>query len=368
MASLTMRAARLHEPGGRMTIETIDIPAIREDEVLVRVQACGVVPNMLRVFSPANLQRLPPLPATLGLDAAGVVAEVGDAVIDVRPGERVYINPLLSCGTCQACRARQPQYCPASALRGYFAFRPEGFALLRRHPHGGFAEYTAIPARHIVKLPPEVSFAEAARFGYLGTAYAGLKAGGVTGGSWVLINGVTGTLGVGAVIWALALGATRILGLGRNRDILDRLRQLAPPRIETLAIDDTPVEDWVRARTDGLGADMLLDCTARGSPVAITQAAMAALKPGGITITVGALTGPLPIAPLHFMNHEYGYRGSNWFTEAQGAEMAEMLRAGVADLGCLEHRAFPLDQVNEALDAIGARPGGMTNIVVEPWA
>jgi len=40
----------------------------------------------------------------------------------------------------------------------------------------------------------------------------------------------------------------------------------------------------------------------------------------------------------------------------------------VADLGCLEHRGFPLDQVNEALDALNGRPGGLTNIVVEPWA
>lgn len=85
--------------------------------------------------------------------------------------------------------------------------------------------------RHSRKLP----FDHAARFGYLGTSYAGLLKGGVRAGSTVLILGVTGTLGVGAVLLALAMGATKILGVARNVALLERVKALAPDRISVLS-------------------------------------------------------------------------------------------------------------------------------------
>jgi alcohol dehydrogenase len=261
-----MRAARLHEPGKPMRVDSVAVPAIRPEEVLVRVEACGVISNMNAVFSGQYWYHLPPLPAVVGLDAAGVIEKTGEGVNEFKAGDRVYINPLLSCGSCHYCRSGNPTNCSFSAFRGYFAFSAQAVKLLEENPYGGFAEYTAAPARNLVKLPPEVSFELGARWGYLGTSFAALEAGGARGGSWVLINGVTGILGVGAVLWALGMGAARILGLGRNQDIMTRLKALAPRRIDTLALGERPIAEWARERTDGIGADMLLDCTGRGSP------------------------------------------------------------------------------------------------------
>ena len=72
-----MRAARLHEPGKPMRVDQVDRPQPRPSDVLVQVKACGVIPNMNAVFSGRYWHHLPPLPAIVGLDAAGVVAEVG---------------------------------------------------------------------------------------------------------------------------------------------------------------------------------------------------------------------------------------------------------------------------------------------------
>jgi len=362
-----MRAARLHAPGMPLLIENVEIPNIRPDEVLVKVMACGIIPNMNRVYGNVVAYRLPPLPAIGGLDASGIVEAVGSEVTDVTVGERVYINPLLSCGTCHFCRNGNEAHCTYSALRGYFALRPKGVALLKRYPFGGFAEYTAIPARNLVKLPPEVSFEQAARFGYLGTAYAALKAGGVTGASWILLNGVTGTIGVRSVIWALALGATRILGLGRNRELLQKVKELSPRRIETLALGDEPIQSWAKSHTEGHGVDVVIDCTGRGSKPETTLEAMSTMKPAGVTVTVGALTDPLPLSPYEFMNHAYAYKGQAWFSVAQGEDMAELARVGAADLSCLSPQPFRLEDINQALDEIKNRPGGFTNMIVQPW-
>jgi threonine dehydrogenase-like Zn-dependent dehydrogenase len=363
----TMRAARLHEPGKPMRIDAVPVPRIRPHEVLVRVEAAGVISNMNAVFSGQYWYHLPPLPAIVGLDAAGVIERVGSEVRGFAEGERVYINPLLSCGSCAHCRGGSPTNCSFSAFRGYFAFSREAVKQLEENPHGGFSEYTAAPASRLVKLPQEVSFELGARWGYLGTSFAALEAGGARGGSWVMINGVTGTLGVGAVHWALGTGAARILGLGRRRDILERVKALAPRRIEVLALGERPIADWARERTQGIGADLLLDCTGRGSVPATTLAAIEGLRPGGVAVNVSALTDPLPINPVKFMTAQLHYRGSNWVSVAQGERMAEMVRCGAVDLGVIEPRVYPLEAVNEALAEAKKRPGGFVNVVVAPW-
>jgi len=221
-------------------------------------------------------------------------------------------------------------------------------------------------AQRLVRLPPPVTFEQAARFGYLGTSFAALRLAGVGAGSAIAINGITGTLGVGATLLALGMGATRILGFGRNRDVLARLKTLAPDRVDVLALGDAPIADWVRARTGQLGVDALIDCSGRAAAAATTADALHALKRGGVAVNIGALTEPLAIEPMRFMTARLQLRGSNWFTTGEGQLMADMAGAGVLDLGRLETRAYPLARVNDALAEVQKRPGGLVNIVVNP--
>ena len=361
-----VRAARLHEPGKPMQIDRVEKPSLRPEDVLIEVRACGVIPNMNAIFSGALWNHLPPLPASIGLDTAGVVVEVGADARGVSVGERVYINPWLACGTCHYCVVGEPMLCANWAFQGYFGYVPESRRMMQRYPFGGFSDYvTAAPAR-LVKLPDQVTFEQAARFGYLGTSFAGLRAGGTGVGKTLMINGITGTLGVGATLLALAMGVTRILGFGRNTDVMAQLRALSPGRIETLVLGTEPIADWVRTRTDGLGADILLDCSGRAASSSYTLEAIDALRHGGVAVNIGALTEALPLNPFHFMNRATSFRGSNWFSTGEGQIMADMAGAGILDLSPLVPQRYPLEGVNEALTAIKARPGGLTNIVVCP--
>ena len=362
----SMRAARLHEPGQPLRIDTVERPQPRPRDVLVEVKACGVIPNMNAIFSGRLWNHLPPLPASVGLDSAGVIVELGSEVTEVAVGDRVYVNPWLSCGMCAYCRAGEPMLCSAAGFQGYFGFFPHSIRQLMDYPFGGFSEYITASPQRLVLLPPQVSFEQAARFGYLGTSFAALRCAQVGGGSWIAINGVTGTLGVGAALLALGLGATRILGIGRNRDVLAQVKALAPDRIEVLALGDVPVADWMRQHTEGLGVDVLVDCSGRAAAAATTADALTAVKRGGIVVNIGALTEPLAIQPIRFMTTRLQLRGSNWFTTGEGQLMAEMARVGVLDLGKLVTRAYPLAQVNDALAEVQKRPGGFVNIVVNP--
>jgi len=362
-----MRAARLHEPGQPFRVDLLDVPQPRPRDALVQVKACGIIPNMNAIVSGKLWHHLPKLPAVMGLDAAGIVVKPPEGHSAVKLGDRVYINPFLSCGVCLHCRSGRPLLCGDAALRGYFGFSAKGAALLEEYPYGGLSEYVTASAASLVKLPDEVTFEQGARWGYLCTSFSALRRGGVGAGSWIAINGVTGTLGVGAAMLALAMGVTRILGWGRNRAVLDRLKQLAPRRVDTMALGDQAIVPWVLERTENAGVDLLLDCTGRGGPAAPVLDAQGAVKRGGATMNIGALAEPLALIPTQFMTAAKQYRGSNWFTNEEAALVADMARVGALDLAAWEPRIYPLSGINDALRDIWEQPpGGFANLVVAP--
>src|SRR5581483_6258922 len=210
-----MIAARLHDYGKPMTLDRIPVPEPRPTDVLVEVKLCGVVPNMTRVVSnffgslPSDRKLMPPLPAIFGLDPTGVVTKVGSEVRTIAPGQRVYVNPARRCGSCRMCRSGQPLDCPDFTFQGYFG---RSQAIMAAYPYGGFCQFITAPEDALVKLPDNVPYETGARFGYFGTAYAAMKKLGVGPGQTFLVNGTSGQLGLCALMLALAMGATRILG------------------------------------------------------------------------------------------------------------------------------------------------------------
>nr|WP_255410386.1 alcohol dehydrogenase catalytic domain-containing protein [Cryobacterium sp. N19] len=229
---------------------------------MVKVVAAGLVPNAYNIITVVGAP-VPTLPAVFGLDVSGVIEAVGDNVLILKPGDRVYVDPHMTCGTCTSCRRGREDICRYNSLRGYVALTPEGGELLNQNPLGGLSEYVIAPDARIAKLPDTVDLRTAARLGYIGTSYAGLKKVGVGPGKTVLINGVTGTLGLAAVAIALGMGATTILGIGRNRDVMHRIEQLAPGRISTHSSEDNiDLVAWAQDATGGDGVDALFDCSA----------------------------------------------------------------------------------------------------------
>ena len=228
----TMLAARLHEIGKPMQLEQVPIPTPRPNDVVVQVKACNVVPNLKNVLATYAewfpYLPLPKLPAIFGLDSAGVVTQVGDQVRGIKVGDRVYVNPGLSCGSCRACRRGEDQNCPAYTFMGYFAFGPDGQKLFDAYPYGGLAEYLTAPERNLVR-PARLGDLRAGRPLRLPRHRLLRPAQSRAGpGRTVLIDGISGTLGLGACLIALGLGVTRILGTGRNPDLLDDVKASRP--------------------------------------------------------------------------------------------------------------------------------------------
>jgi len=366
----TMLVARLHEVGGPLLLEQIPIPEPRPTDVLVAVKACGVVPNLKNVLTKwpewFPYLPLPRLPAIFGLDVSGVVAQVGSQVHSIRTGDRVYVNPARGCGSCCACRSSEIVNCRGFTFQGYFGRGPLSQAVFDAYPYGGMSEYITAPQSALVKLPENVSFEQAARFGYLGTAYAAIRKSGAGPGRSLLINGIGGALGLCAALVGLGMGVTTILGTGRNQSLLDRVKALDPKRIDVLAVGKRPIRDWALEMTDKEGVDAVIDTLPPGSPSSAMQDALNALRRGGRGVNVGGVGEPLPLNVHRLMGMNVQLIGSCWFTTGEGQDLAEMARVGTLNLSVFEHRRIPLREVNEGLTSLQDANRGFNNFVVIP--
>ncbi len=287
-------------------------------------------------------------------------------MIRTRPGDRVYVNPLRSCGSCYACRGGQLSKCRYFTLNGYFSTSQDGQRIFDLYPYGGFSEYMTAPQQSLVILPDNVTFEQAGRFGYIGTSYGALRTAGAGPGSVGLIDGVTGTLGVAATVLCLAFGVARILGTGRNEELLQRVKALAPDRIEVLRLGDKPSGEWARALTGGEGADFVISALGARAPVETMLDSMQGVRRGGKVVNIGGVADRVPVDMKWLMDEQVQIIGANWFSTAQGQELAHMVETGTLDLSYLEHERFPLADVNRAISGLKDRRGGFSNYVVIP--
>jgi fatty-acyl-CoA synthase len=365
----TMRAARMHHVGEPMKIEDVAVPEPGPGDVRVAVHAVNVVPNLANILSNWTTwfpeSPLPTLPAIFGLDPAGVVDAVGDGIEGVAVGDRVYVNPERHCGSCRSCRHGDFVNCARFAFAGYFGFSPNAIGLLDRY-QGGLAEYMVAPAYALVKLPAILSFNAAARFGYLGTMYSALRKAGAGPGKAVLVNGISGTLGLGAALLAPALGLTRLYGTGRDQDLLDQVDKLAPGRFRLHSLREGPVDEWIHEETAGQGVDIYIDALGPGAPHETFLQGMRSLTRGGVAVNIGAIAGDVPMDLHWLMDHQHTLIGSVWFTAGEGQAMVDMIEAGLLDLSPLQHNVFPLERVNEAISSTARRNGGFSNFIISP--
>ena len=132
-----MKAIRLIQPGRPLELREVAVPRVGPRDLLVRVKAAGICHSDAHYRAGRSLVR--PLPLTLGHEVAGVVEKVGGDVAQFRPGDRVCLHYLATCGECAYCQRGTEQFCTSGAMIGKFR-------------DGGYAEFIAMPAR-----PPAVS-------------------------------------------------------------------------------------------------------------------------------------------------------------------------------------------------------------------
>ncbi len=268
-----MKAAVFHEHGdaGVLRIEDVPAPVAQPGEVLLRVRAAAL--NHLDVWVRKGLPIETTMPHIGGSDVAGVVEALGPGVTGVQVGARVVVNPTLSCGQCDWCRAGEEPLCVR-------------FQILGEHTNGGFAEYVAVPAINLFPIPQTFSFeqAAAAPLAFLTAWRALVTRGRVRNGSTVLITGASGGVATAAIQIAKHLGAT--VYAVTTTDKLTRARELGADVVYDRSAADFSKQIW--QDTNKRGVDVVLDSVGE----AIWQQNVRSLARGGRLVSYGGTTGP----------------------------------------------------------------------------
>lgn len=280
------RAAVLRQTGTPMTIETVEVGPVAPGDVVVRIRAASLCHTDLEAIEGALAVKLP---AVLGHEAAGEIAELGDGVTDFAIGDHVVLSWNPHCGRCFYCDRAQPILCTQFLANGPKAFhfdgRPrlscDGAPMHQLMYLGGFAEYCVVPAQSAVRVPSAMPFDRAALLGCgvmtgvgAATRIAELRWGAVA----VVIG--CGAVGLSAVQGCRLAGAGRIIAVDPN----PARRQLAQALGATEACGPDEAQELARSLTDGRGADVVIE--AAGVPAGF-RLSVETVRPGGEVVWLG---------------------------------------------------------------------------------
>lgn len=330
MLPKTMKAAVIHQFGKPLQIEEMPVKEPGENQILVKVMACGVCHTDLHACE-GDWPVKPKMPLIPGHEAIGYVAALGNNVKNVKEGDIVGVPWLYSaCGCCEFCITGWETLCDSQQNGGYSV-------------DGGFAEYLIADSRYVANFPANANFIEMAPIICAGiTVYKGIKETEAKPGEWIAISGIGG-LGHLAVQYAKAMGM-HVAAI----DIADDKLQLARSLGADLTVNATDQDPgaFLKKATGGMHGVLVTAV----SPVAIKQGISVLRKKGTIALN-GLPKGDFELPIFESVLNRYTVRGSIVGTRKDMQEAVEFALDG--KVKATVHTA-DLDDINQVFDRMKA--------------
>ncbi|MDH3732107.1 MAG: L-threonine 3-dehydrogenase [Gemmatimonadota bacterium] len=332
-----MRAIVKQEAAPGLAVADVAQPAIRSDQVLIRVRKAGICGTDLHIYDwdDWSQSRIRP-PLVLGHEFMGEVVKVGTLVDNVKIGQRVSAEGHMVCGHCELCRTGKSHVCRETSIIGV-------------DRDGAFAEFVSIPASNIIPIPPSISDDHAALFDPLGNAFHTVLHTEVAGRIVAVIG--CGPIGLFAVGIARAAGASTVIAV----EPTPNRRALAERMGAHACLDPTSsdVEAEIAELSRGYGADVV--CEMSGHPSGIATA-FRVCRNGGHVQLLGLPKGPVEVnlaRDVIFKGlHVYGVVGRLMYDT--WIEMRNFLAAGLLDIEPVITHRLPLERFEDGIAAMKA--------------
>lgn len=330
----------------RFELRDIERPTPGLGEALVRVRSCGICGSDLHFYHGG----LPPPAVCPGHEISGEVADVGGEVADLRPGDRVAVEPLVVCGRCPFCRVGDYQLCTHLGIVGNMV-------------DGGFASFIRMPASALFRLPAAVDFEVGALTEPLAVSVHGVRLAGTRMGDRVLVLGA-GTIGLMAVAAARAAGATEVWVTARYPQQAAAARVLGATRVFEgaagavelgAAADEHPIDAVIE--TVGGAADTLND-------------ALGLVRRGGTICVLGVFTAMPALNALLLLIKEVRVVGSMAYGRSGARadyDVALQLLAGAPETfrQVVTHRV-PLTEIARGFELASDKTAGSIKVAIRP--
>ena len=345
-----MKAAVFYEVGEALKIEDFEIPTTGDDEVLIRVAACGLCHADLQIMDgrmPLVVEGRVPLttPLIIGHEVSGTIERVGvNQQSFFKPGDRVIVGMRYKCGRCRYCLAGRENLCrnrPAPSP----VKRKDG-TYVNRWNVGAFAEYLSVPGHMVFHLPEELTLEEASLIGCrVTTAYNAVKHGAeLQAGDSALVIGCGG-VGLNTVQFLRCFGAYPIIAV----DIVDEKLKAAKKFGATHVVNankDNPIEA-AKSITKG-GVDKAFEAT--GTVKAADQI-ISATGPGGTAVIIGGLRGvPLTISDISFAINEIKVTGVASRRANDVLEVLQMVKDRRIEIEALITKRYKFEKINRGFE------------------
>ena len=358
-----MRAAVCRAFGGPLEIEDLQLDPPQAGEVAVEIAACAICHSDIHLADGAWGGKLP---AVYGHEAAGVVEAVGRDVRRARPGDRVVVSLLRSCGRCFFCQRGESHLCEGefSADREGRLHTRDGEPVVQAMHTGAFAEKVVVDESQVAVVPESLPFDVAALLGCgVMTGYgAVVDRAAVPAGANVVVIG-TGGVGLNSVQGAVLCGADQIIAI----DISQAKREAATVFGATHTVDPAAghAREEIRALTGGRGADYVFVTVGRADAI---EQGLTYVRRGGTLVVVGMPPSgeTFRVVAVDLVHDDVRILGSKMGSSRLALtvpRLVELYGQGRLKLDELITARYPLEQINEAMRA--ARDGdALRNVIV----
>lgn len=328
---------------GCVSIQEVDVPAIKDDEVLIKVRTVGVCGSDLHLFQGTHAFRKPP--AILGHEVAGDIVEIGKNVTRFAVGDRVTVEPHRGCGVCEFCQKNLVNLCTAKTAPG-----TPGWI-------GTFVEYFNAPEKAVYKLADTVSYEMGTLIEPLAVAVHALGRATVSGRSCIVILGM-GTIGLLSQIVAREMGFRTIVCTDTAAFNRETARKLGAAAALDPMTEDVAAK--VRELTGGRGADLALVCA--GADNILDQASACVCKRGEIGL-VSMITKRIPFYCYDLVFNEQTMYGVMTYETRDFAKAAAMVADGL-DLSAFVTHKLPLEHTQKALEILSRKKEDVIKVLV----
>ncbi len=342
-----MRSVQLLAPGVLELREMPQPPDPAHGEVTVRIRAVGLCGSDLHWYQDGRIGEIPAsYPQVLGHEPAGEIIAAGPGVHDFAAGDRVVIEPTVTCGHCEHCLKGFHNNC----IRGVFMGGPQA--------PGMFREYATIPAANCTAVPQSLDFRTATLAEPLAVMAHMLELIDIRFGDTVAVTGA-GPIGMLCAATARAAGASRVF-------IADRLPhrlKLALAMGADCAIDTTAQSliETVLGATGGRGVDIVLE--AAGSPETV-NAAIRMARPGATVMFIGILSELYPKIDIHTAMMKELKLQTLKRSNHRAAEALKLLASQKISTSLITH-TLPLEQTPRAFEMLANYTGGVGKVIIE---
>jgi L-iditol 2-dehydrogenase len=332
----------------QLEVAEVPMPTIGTGEVLIRVGACGICGSDVHGYDGSSGRRIPPI--VMGHEAAGRIAAVGAGVMGLAEGDRVTFDSTIYCGACGYCKRGEVNICDHRQVLGV--------SCGDYSRAGAFAEFVAVPARVVYKLPASVSFAEASMLEAVAVAIHAVSLAEITEESKALVVGA-GTIGVLILQALLAAGCRQVFVSDVDASRLKLAKELGAASV--LSAEEDAVAQ-VLQRTGGVGVDVAMEAVGRNETV---NAAIASVRKGGTVVLVGNISPEATLPLQRVVTRQIRLQGS-CASAGEYPQAIKLMASGAIRVKPLITAIAPLAEGPQWFERLYAREPNLLKVVLTP--